>query len=163
MTALRGIALLGLLLALQAGLYRVWPAAPRYIDLMLLPPVWYGLVSSQRSAMIVGCCGGLLADGWFRVGVFGINGFKKTLIGWLVGALGTRFDLNNSGARFLAGVAAALIDTVIESVLRRLLDLNPSQWIVGDTLIRAGTTGILVVWGFMLAGRVQARLDRRWS
>jgi rod shape-determining protein MreD len=163
-SVIRGAALLVALLALQSGLNRIWPAAPRFVDLLLLPPVWYAIARSQRSAMIVGCAGGLLADGWFRADAFGLNGFKKTLIGWLVGALGTRFELNGAPARLLAGIAAALIDSALEVVLRRLLDLHSSEADVGGALVRAAVTGILVIWGFALSERVRrSRFASRWN
>ena len=164
MTVIRGAALLAVLLALQTGLYRVWSDAPRFVDLLLLPPVWYAIARSQRSAMIVGCSGGLLADGWFRVDAFGLNGFKKTLIGWMVGALGTRFELNGAPARLVAGIAASLIDTALELVLRRLLDLHSSVAGPADALIRALVTGVLVIWGFALIERVRgSRFGQRWN
>ena len=61
-------------LALQAGLGRVWPGAHRYVDLFLVPVVWAGVAGTQRSAMFVGCAGGLFQDAWFQVGTFGHSG-----------------------------------------------------------------------------------------
>ena len=153
MTFLGGVILLVLLLGAQAGLNQVWPGAPEYVDFLLLPPVWYGLSRSQRSAMIAGSAAGLLRDIWFRASALGIGGFSGTVVGFLVGAVGTRIDLNNSGARLLVGAGAALIDSTVTLLLLRLLDLDSVMPGVGATLLRALTTGVLTVWGFMLYER----------
>jgi len=50
-TLLRATAVLLLALALQTGLGRLWPDAHRYVDLMYLPVIWYGIRRSQAAAM----------------------------------------------------------------------------------------------------------------
>ena len=122
MKLLTVIAVLAVGLALQTGLGRVWPDASRYVDVMMVPVVWYGIAGSQRSGMLVGCAAGLLQDAWFQAGAFGINGFKKTLIGWVLGGLGSRFDLNSTPSRFVFGAVATLSDSLLDLGLRQLLD-----------------------------------------
>ncbi len=161
MNLLWGIALLAGLLGAQAGLNLVWPAAPAFVDLLLLPPIWYGLARSQRSAMLAGAANGLMKDVWFQSGALGLSGFSRTLIGFFVGMLGTRFDLNNSMARFLVGFGAALVDSAITLLLLKLLDLDSTVAGIGVTLIRALVTGVLVAWGFMLFERFRNRRSAR--
>lgn len=111
-------------LALQAGLGRLWPEVHTYVDLLMVPVVWYAVARSQLSAMLVGCLAGLVQDAWFQVGSFGMNGFKKTLVGFLLGALASRLDLNQAAGRVLAGAGALLGDALLDVLLRRLLDLE---------------------------------------
>jgi rod shape-determining protein MreD len=92
---------LGLALAGQAGLGALWPEAARYVDLLLVPTVWYALAGSQRAGLLVGCAAGLLQDAWFQSDVFGLNGFNKTAIGWALGGLGERFDAGRQPARLV--------------------------------------------------------------
>jgi len=161
---LRAVLVLLLVTGLQAGLGWIWPAAHRYVDLTLLPVVWYGIAGGPRAGMMVGCAAGLLQDAWFQVGVYGLNGFKKTLLGWALGSLSSRFDLNGAGGRFLAGAAMALADVPLDLMLRRLLDLQTAVPGPVELLARAVSTGLLAVWVFGLVDRVrQSHRVGRWA
>lgn len=157
MRLLSAILAVALALALEAGLGRLWPSSGRWIDPMMLPVVWFAIGGSQRSGMLVGCAAGLLEDAWFRVGAFGLDGFKKTCVGYLLGGLGSRFDLNQPFGRATAGVAAVLIDSVVNFGLLSLLDQRPAAPPVLDLLVPAGLTG----GSMLLIGGVVDRFDRR--
>jgi len=158
MKALNFLLAIGAAVFLQASLGNLSDTLARYVDLTLLPVVWYGISGTQRSAMLVGCTVGLVHDAWFRVGVFGITGFKRTLLGWALGGLGRRFDLNHFVGRFAIGFAVALADGILDIGLRRLMDLTlGSGW--SEMFVRAGTTGLLAVVGFGLIDRFR-RTDR---
>ena len=150
MSWLRAAILLVFCLALQTGLGYLWPEAGTYLDLMLVPVTWYAIAMSQRSAMLVGCTGGLLQDAWLHTGTFGINGFKKTLIGWLLGAVGARFDLNQPPGRFMSGVAVAIADGLLDAGLRRLLAQRVLGLEILPLSVRALTTGLLVVFCYRI-------------
>jgi cell shape-determining protein MreD len=156
--------LLALLLALllQAALGRLWPGALRYADLMIVPVVWCGIAGSQRSAMFVGCAAGLLQDGWFQLGAFGLNGFKKTALGWVLGGLGSRFDLNRQGVRMACGVAASIADSLLDMVLRRLLDQLQPPPSLTEILIKAVIVGLMVAGLFWIMGIADRRRGRRY-
>lgn len=161
MKLLRVAAALALALAFQVALGRLWPASHRYLDVMLVPVVWYGIAGSQRSAMFIGCAAGLLQGAWFGSATFGMNGFKKTLIGWGLGGLGSRFDLNATGGRLLAGFTASIVDSLLELGLRWLLDLRYGLPGAGEILIRAGATGGLVVAVFGVVEWAHRRRQHR--
>jgi rod shape-determining protein MreD len=154
---LRGVLVLIALTGLQAALGRFWPAAPRYVDLLSLPVVWYAVAAGQRAGMLVGCAAGLLQDAWFQVGAFGLTGFKKTLLGWALGGFAARFEVGRDGSRFLAGALFALADAALDLAIRPLLDLRSTTPAFGDVLVRAAATGLLAVWSFRLAGRFRGR------
>jgi len=150
-------------LGLQAGLAQLWPAGHAYIDWLYLPVVWYGLGGTQRSAMLVGCAAGLLQDGWFQVGVFGLNGFKKTLLGWALGGAGTRFDLNSPPARLVTAIIVCLADSALDPLLRRLLDQSIGIPRIGDVILRALATGLILTISFAIVDRFRERgLLSRW-
>jgi rod shape-determining protein MreD len=153
---------LAVALGLQAALGLVWPASHRFVDLMLVPVVWFGIVGSQRSGMLVGCAAGLLQDAWFQLGVFGLNGFKKTLIGWILGGLGSRFDVNRQGGRMLFGVLASLADSLLDIGLRELLDRPLPAIRLLDIAIQAAVTGLLVACVFAVTDRLGSRRNRRY-
>lgn len=155
------LAVLAVCLAIETGVGRVWPDAPRYVDVMMVPVVWYAIAGSQRSGMVVGCASGLVQDAWFQAGAFGISGFKKTVVGWILGGLGSRFDLNATPSRFAFGAMAILADSVLDLGLRRLLDQSGVAPHPLDVGIKAITTGLLVVAAFGLTGWSDRRRGRR--
>jgi cell shape-determining protein MreD len=148
-------------LALQAAAGQLWPAVHRFFDALLVPVTWYAIARSQRWALVVGCVAGLTQDAWFQVGAFGLNGFKKTLLGFGLGSFASRLDLNHAPGRIVAGAAMALGDGVLDVLLRRLVGLEPRLPSPAELLVKAGTTGLLLaVVGTIVektAGRVTAR------
>ena len=162
MSFLRVLLALAIALAVQAGLGLLWPESYRFVDVMIVPVVWFGINGSQRTAMLVGCAAGLLQDAWFHLGVFGLNGFKKTLLGWTLGGLGSRFDVNRQGGRMLFGVLASLADSLLDFGLRQLLDQQETAIRPTDILIKAVVTGLLVAIVFALTERVRGRRSTRY-
>jgi len=144
-------------LGFQAGLGRLFPDVHRYVDGMMVPVIWYGIAGSQRSAMWVGCAAGLLQDGWLASGTVGLNGFKKTLIGFTLGGLGSRFDLNNQAGRLAGGALASLVDSLMDPLLRRLLDQRLEFPGPQEIVIKALATGLLVVISFGVIDRFRRR------
>lgn len=162
MNLLVSVVMLVAALVVQAGLGRVWVDAHRVVDIMLLPLVICGVARSQRAAMLVGCVGGLLQDAWFQADVFGLNGFKKTLLGWILGGLGSRLDLNQGAGRLAAGVGVALGDGLLDIALRRLLDQDWAWPGLAQWLVPATMTGLLaVVVGRMMERQGGSRTARR--
>lgn len=161
MKLLRAVLALAGALALQVALGRMWPESHRWVDLLLVPVVWYGAAGSQRSGMLVGCAGGLLQDAWFDSGSFGLNGFKKTLIGWVIGAFGSRFDLNRKGVRFLTGALAVLADILLDLGLRSMLDLREGATSGWGLAARAAVGGVIIAGAFGITDRVRQRRQQR--
>jgi len=150
--ALRALLLLVCALVLQSGLGRIWPTGHRYADVLLVPTVLYGVGSSQRAAMLVGCCSGLLRDAWLQAGAFGLSGFSRTLLGWMLAGISSRLDLSQGAGRMVAGVAVSVADNLMDAALRELMDQHPRLDPV-ELVVRAIVTGLLSV----LAGSI---LDR---
>ena len=145
MRLLQGLAIILVSLAVQAGLGRLWPEAQRYVDMLLVPVVLYGVGRPQSSAMWAGCASGLLKDAWFEVGSFGLGGFKHTLIGWLAAAVGARFDMNHGAGRMLAGVLICLANNLLDPAILPLLDRPIRFPAPMDLTIQAIATGLLAV------------------
>jgi len=161
---IRGIVVLGIALVLQASLGRFWPGIHRYVDVLLVPVVLFGVGEKQRSAMLVGCASGLLKDTWFQVGAFGVNGFKRTLLGWVLGAVATRFDLNQFGGRLMTGALVAVGDDLLDLAMRGLLDQYSYLPSPLEMLVKAVVTGLLAVAGGAMLDRGQRnRKTRRFG
>jgi cell shape-determining protein MreD len=144
-------AILGIALSLagELGLGRFAPGATQYVSLMTLPLAAYALRTSQRSSMVVGCVSGLLEDYWIEPRLFGLNGVAKTIMGWALGGIGARFDLNNPWGRFASGASVHLVDVGLQTGLRRLF---------GEAVAPVGiaTLGIRAVAGGLLTAAVLA-------
>jgi cell shape-determining protein MreD len=161
---LRGVIVVLALTGMQAGLERLWPAAHGYVDLLALPVIWYAIVGGQRAGMLAGCAAGLLQDAWFELGAFGLSGFKRTLLGWTVGGIGSWLDLSVSAARLLVGIAFSLADSALDVALGRMLDLQQG-WPSGLEIAgRALVTGVLAWLGFDAFRKIHPRRDvRGWA
>jgi len=146
-SALRALLVLGVALVVQAGLGRLFPGSHSYIDVLLVPVALYGISSSQRGAMFMGCAAGLLSDTWFHAGPFGLNGFKRTLLGWMIGAVSGLLDLNQPGGRMAVGAAVALGDDLLDFGLRALFDADPRFPGPLGLVVRALSTALRVAVG----------------
>ncbi len=154
---LRALLALALGLATEIALGRFAPAARAHVDVLMAAVAWYAVARSQRSAMLVGCAAGLLQDAWFETGVFGLNGFVKTLLGWAAGGLGSRFDLNQTAGRLAVGAVLPVAGRIVEAGVLRLLDRSTGPLAPLDLLIRALTGGLLVVAVFAILNRVRGK------
>ena len=138
--ALLGI---GLSLVFELGLGRFAPGVTHYIAPMTLPLAAYALRTSQRSSMVVGCASGLLEDYWIEPRLFGLNGLVKTILGWALGGIGARFDLNNFWGRCASGASVHLVDEGLQAALRRLVGEAVASVDVASLGIRAVAGGLL--------------------
>jgi len=134
---------IGLSFVCELALGRFAPGATRYVAVKTLPLTTYALRTSQRSSMVVGCASGLLEDYWFEPRLFGLNGLVKTFLGWALGGIGARFDLNNFWGRFAAGASVHLVDEGLQTALRRLFGEAVAPVSVLTLGIRAIAGGLL--------------------
>jgi rod shape-determining protein MreD len=144
---------IGLSLAVQLGLGRVAPGATPYLAIMTLPLVAYALRTSQRSSMLVGCASGLLEDYWLEPRLFGLNGLVKTFLGWVLGGIGARFDLNNFWGRFAAGASVHLVDEGLQLLLRKLFGDTAAPVSAAFLTIRALAGGLLAALVLFIVGK----------
>jgi cell shape-determining protein MreD len=144
---------IGLSLGFELGLGRFAPGVTQYVGLMTLPLAAYALRTSQRSAMMVGCASGLLEDYWIEPSLFGLNGLVKTILGWALGGIGARFDLNNFWGRCASGASLHLVDSGLQTALRRLF---------GEAVVplTATSLGVRAVAGGLLTAGVLTMLSK---
>ena len=144
MNGLRALLVVFCALVLQAALGRLAPGIHSWVDVMLVPVSLYGIASTQRAAMTMGCVTGLLSDSWFYGGPFGLHGFKWTFLGWAIGSLSSRFDLNQPGGRLVIGAAVSLGDDLLDIAVRGLLEADPQVHSPASMLVKAAVTALLV-------------------
>lgn len=143
----------GLALAFELGLGRFAPAATHYVSIMTLPLVTYALRTSQRSSMVVGCASGLLRDFWLEPTLFGLNGLVNTVLGWALGGIGARFDLNNFWGRFAAGASVHVLDEGLQTVLRKMFGEAVAPVSAPSLALRALAGGLLTAGVLFIVGK----------
>ena len=147
-SAWRGALSLLLAAGAQVLLSRYLPAASRMVDFYTILVLYYAVSRRKVAVMFMGTTAGLVEDLLTHT-VLGMNAFKKTLVGYAMGALGSFFMLSQPlprfGVLFLATILEALTEAGLVLVLGQHLVL-PSA---GD-LIRLGMgnglAGILIYW-----------------
>jgi len=144
---------IGLALAFELALGRFAPAATHYVAVMTLPLTTYALRTSQRSSMVVGCASGLLQDFWVEPRLFGLNGLVKTILGWALGGIGARFDLNNFWGRFASGASVHLVDEGLQMMLRRMFGDAVVPVGLGALAIRGVAGGLLTAGVLSIVGK----------
>ena len=153
MKVTRGILALAAVGLTQGLLSHYLPSVAHRCDLFLILVVYSGLTRHQTAAMLMGTGAGLVEDSLFGA-ILGLNGFKKTLIGYLVGTVGSLFMLNQTIPRFGILFVATLIDPVAEMLLSLALGQRFLFPGISDLLQQGlgnGLVGLLVFW---IAGRL---------
>jgi rod shape-determining protein MreD len=144
----RGIGGLAAVALCQLLLVRYLPALGRWVDLYTVLVIFYAVTRRRLGVMVMGTAAGLTEDLLTHT-FLGMNAFKKTLVGYLMGTLGSFFMLNQPLPRF----GVLLVATFLEALTEAGLVLVLGQHLVfpgpGD-LIRLGLgngiAGILVYW-----------------
>ena len=122
---LQGPVLLAAALLVQVLSSHWVPWTQRSVDLVLLVVVYYGSSGARVGSMLAGAAGGLLEDVWFN-NIVGLHGFTKTLIGYLLGGLGARFDLTGPASRLVAVFLATVVERLVEPTVLLGLGLHAS-------------------------------------
>jgi len=103
---------------LQSSLRVLWgPLA--FADLPLVVVVYFALRRDPVLSVVVGAAAGLATDA-LSGGLLGANSFSKSLTGYLVTALVTRFMLDNPLLRIPLLAGAAVFDAAVYVLLHRL-------------------------------------------
>jgi rod shape-determining protein MreD len=93
----------------------------RYIDLLLVVTVYFGLQRAPLLGMAVGVVAGLSGDAIVG-GILGVGGFSKTLIGYLVATASVKLSLENPLARLATVALASAANTVLFVGLYMMLE-----------------------------------------
>jgi rod shape-determining protein MreD len=148
MKVARGALAIVVVCLVQFLLARYLPLVARRCDLFTILVVYYGLTRPATGAMVMGAGAGLTQDALAGL-ILGLNGFKKTLIGYLVGTLGSLFMLNQAVPRFGILFAATIIDQAAELGLSMVMGQSvafPGIWDLLQKGLGNGALGLLTFW-----------------
>lgn len=123
---------------LQVTLPGLWKPLV-YIDFPLITAVYFALQRDAVRAVITATIVGLgvdvigAASDGFNGALLGANGFSKTLVAYLIAALGARFMLDNALTRIPVLAGASALDSAVYVGLQRMF-LQPPVASFTDTL-----------------------------
>jgi rod shape-determining protein MreD len=146
-------------LALQTTLAR-YVRGTVAVNLVLVVVVYVALMTGPVAGLLTGTFAGLAQD-FLSIGVIGIGGLAKTLVGFLTGIAGTQFIVAQPLPRFCVFFAATLLHELVFIGLYTLLDLRhfgaPYAAVAGQA---AGNAAVGVV-AFQLVELLPGAVERR--
>lgn len=132
----------------QLLLVRYLPAVGRSVDLFTVLVMFYAVTRRRIGVMVMGTAAGLAEDLLMHT-FLGMNAFKKTLVGYLVGMLGSFFVLSQPLPRFGILILATLLEALTEAGLVLVLGQQLALPSATDLLrlgIGNGIAGIVAYW-----------------
>ena len=146
-------------LALQTTLTR-FIGGTIAVDLVLVVVVYASLVSGPATGLLTGTFAGLIQDA-LSIGVIGIGGLAKTIVGFLAGVIGTQFIVSQAPSRFVVFFAATLLHAVIFMGLYELLGLRDFGAPYGRVLEQAFANAVVGIVAFQVAELLPGAVERR--
>ena len=120
---------IALALALQTTLAPFVVGGTTAIDLVLVAVVYIALTGGPVSGMLAGSIAGLIQD-QLSTGVLGIGGLAKSIVGFVVGAIGQQFIVTAALPRLVTFLGATAAYQALFMGLYVVLGLRsfPSPW-----------------------------------
>jgi rod shape-determining protein MreD len=130
------------------------------LDLVLVVVVYVALTLGPVTGLLAGTVAGLAQDA-LSSGVIGIGGLSKTVVGFLVGIVGTQFIVAQPLPRFVVFMGATVLHAIVFMGLYVLLDLRhfdaPYAAVAGQAVGNA-VAGVLA---FQLVELLPGAVERR--
>ncbi|MDA1184505.1 MAG: rod shape-determining protein MreD [Acidobacteria bacterium] len=168
MKAVGVLAALALALALQTTLARFLPGGAAALDLVLVVVVFVALKHGPVTGMLAGSAAGMIQDA-LSIGVIGIGGLAKSIVGFAVGAIGQQFIVAAALPRLVIFLGASVGHAMMFIGLYVLLGLGsfPSPWsgilsqALGNTAVGMVAFSIVEVFPVLVDRRRLSRRTRR--
>jgi len=160
MRVLRYLGALVAVVAMHALGVRLFDGFAAYVDLFLVLTIAWAFGASPLIGLVAGLTAGLAADA-FSGGLYGLNGFANTLVGYLTAVVVMNLaKLNTSGAAIVFGLAA-VGQQLILAVLVILMLPNPAPPELLPVLWKIAITSMAGA-GVFLSQRHLVRLTASW-
>ncbi len=160
MKALAALAAIAAALALQTTLTGLVIRGAAALDLVLVVVVYISLMSGPVTGVLVGSLAGLIQDA-LPLGVLGIGGLAKTLVGFAAGLLGTQFIVTAALPRFIVFFMATILHSAVFMGLYMLLDLRQFPTPYTTVLSQAIGNGLVGVVGAQIIELLPGLRERR--
>lgn len=163
MRVLAVTAIVALGLVLQTSLTRFTVGGGWALDLVLVAVCFCALSWGPVAGLMAGTIGGLVQDG-LSGGVLGVNGFSKTLVGFLAGAIGAQFIVAQFIPRLVVFVGGTLLHQLCFWGIYALVEQRPPSVPWSSVMMQAfinAAVGLLVFQIIELAPGFAARRRAR--
>ena len=152
-------------LALQLALARYTVGGRWVFDLVVVGVVYAALTWGPAAGMVAGTAGGLIQD-VLSNDVAGSGGLAKTLVGFVAGAVGSRFVVARPMARVAMVAGASVIHRLLLIGIHALIDRQwpafPGGALLGETLLNSVVALMVFQGGESWAGAIwRGRPGRR--
>jgi rod shape-determining protein MreD len=147
-------------IVLQTTLARFLIRGVVALDLVLVAVIYVALTSGPVTGLLTGTCAGLLQDA-LSTGVIGIGGLAKTLVGFVVGIVGTQFIVTQPLPRFVVFFAASALHTAVFIGLYVLLDLRRFSTSYAVVAAQSAANAAIGVVAFQLVELLPGAVERR--
>ncbi len=147
-------------LAFQTTLAHLLSGTRVSVDLVLVLVVYTSLLLGPTAGLLIGSAAGLAQDA-LSGGVIGAGGFAKSLLGFVVGLLGTRFIVANALPRFVVFFVGSMAHGLVFFGLYWLIDPPGIGWPYTAAALQAAMNGLVGVLAFAVAERGPEMLNRR--
>ena len=151
---------IALALALQTTLAPFVVGGTTAIDLVLVTVVYIALTGGPVSGMLAGSLAGLIQD-QLSTGVLGIGGLAKSIVGFVVGAIGQQFIVTAALPRLVTFVGATVAYQALFMGLYVVLGLRsfPSPWkAIGTQALGNAVVGMIA---FTIIESLPGMMERR--
>lgn len=165
-------------LALQTSLARFLTPGANVIDLVFVAVVYIALTGGAGAGLIAGAVAGLAQDSLAATGtsmiavgagvvtarsIIGIGGLAKTVVGFVVGVIGSQLIVARPLPRAVVFFTATVAHAIIVMGLYRVLDPSYAQPSYGAIFSQAGANALVGVLVFEIAELLPGVADRRRS
>ena len=156
-----------LALALQTTLARFLDGGGAALDLVLVVVVYVALTNGPVTGMLAGSAAGIIQDA-LSIGVIGIGGLAKSVVGLVVGAIGQQFLVAAALPRLVIFLASSVAHAVMFIGIYVLLGLGSflSPWAgiltqaLGNTAVGMIAFSIVEVFSMVVDRRRSSRRTR---
>jgi rod shape-determining protein MreD len=112
------------------------------------------------TGLLAGTFAGLVQDA-LSIGVIGIGGLAKTIVGFLAGVIGTQFIVAQAPSRFVVFFAATVLHAVVFMGLYELLGLRDFSRPYAAVLEQAFGNAVVGVLAFQVVELLPGAVERR--
>ena len=130
------------------------------VDLVLVVVVYAALLWGPVAGLLTGTFAGLIQDA-LSIGVIGIGGLAKTIVGFLAGVIGTQFIVSQAPSRFVVFFGATIVHAVIFMGLYELLGLRDFGTPYARVLEQAFANAVIGTVAFQAAELLPGAVERR--
>ena len=136
-----------------------------HIDLVLVVVIYAALQFGPATGLLTGALAGMAEDA-LSGGVIGVGGLAKTIVGFLAGAIGSQFNVENAVPRFVVLLMGTAVHAVIVLGLYAVIDkrgLATLSWRTAwpQVVLTAGIGIILIQTVQAIPGILMRRRLRR--